>query len=184
MKSYLILLTLLFSTGVQALTLQSFKANDIINKKELSFAFPSQHKNTVVVFVSAKCPCSASHEEILKNLSKDYKEFNFVGVHSNSDETPDVTFKHFSESALPFSVIQDEKNTLANKLGALKTPHAFVLNQNGEVIYQGGVTDSHVGPNAKKQFLKEVLEDLRQGKEPRHKEGRALGCYIQREDET
>lgn len=164
-------------------SLQSIQGLDVVAEKEQQLQFPSEKSATIAVFISAKCPCSASHEEILKNLSSEFKEFSFVGIHSNSDESSEVTKKHFQESRLPFPVLQDKKNILANKLGALKTPHVFVLDKKGELIYQGGVTDSHVGPSAKKNYLKEVLEDLRAGKTPRHKEGRALGCYIQREDE-
>lgn len=179
----LLIYIFLLSLNAQALSLSSIQGTDVVTEKEQQLHFPSEKAATVVVFLSAKCPCSASHEDILKTLSAEFKEFSFVGVHSNSDEASDLTKKHFSESSFAFPIVQDKKNTLANTLGALKTPHVFVLNKNGEVLYQGGVTDSHVGPSAKKNFLKDVLEDLRAGKTPRHKEGRALGCYIQREDD-
>ncbi len=83
---------------------------------------------------------------------------------------------------MTFPILEDTKNAWANQFGALKTPHAFVVNTKGEIIYQGGVTNSHVGPAATTQYLKEVLIDLSAGKAPRHKIGRALGCYIQREE--
>lgn len=155
----------------------------MVTQNSFNYKFPSQTPGTIIVFVSAKCPCSASHEVLLKELASEFKEFNFVGIHSNSDEDTETTKAHFSEAALPFPVLQDRKNSLGNQLGALKTPHAFVLGKDGRILYQGGVTDSHVGSTAKKHFLKEVLEDLRASKPLRHKEGRALGCYIQREEE-
>lgn len=163
--------------------LSQIEGHDVVSHEAHRWDFPAKTEYTVVVFISAKCPCSESHEPLLKDLQKDYSQFTFIGVHSNADEDKETTQKHFQEVALPFPVIQDTRSHLANNLGALKTPHAYVLNQKGEVVYQGGVTDSHVGPNAKKQLLREVLEDLSAGKTPRHKEGRALGCYIQRENE-
>lgn len=168
---------------LEAATLQSVTGKDVVTEKEYLLHFPSENSHSVLIFLSAKCPCSNSHTQILKNLSSEYKEFQFYAIHSNADEDAALTKSYFAKAAFPFPTLQDTKSELANKLGALKTPHAFVLNQKGEVIYQGGVTDSHIGPEAKKNFLKEVLEDLREGKNPRHKEGRALGCYIQREEE-
>ncbi|WP_373997637.1 redoxin family protein [Bdellovibrio bacteriovorus] len=176
--STLILLTLWASLSW---ALPAFDGSDVTSQKEFKFS-TADKEATVLIFVSAKCPCSASHESLLKNLATEYKDMQFVGVHSNSDETLEETKQHFAEAQLPFPVIQDRKSKLANELGALKTPHAFVFNKKGELVYHGGVTDSHVGPSAKKFFLKEVLEDIHAGKAPRHKEGRALGCYIQRED--
>ncbi|NUN07343.1 MAG: redoxin domain-containing protein [Bdellovibrio sp.] len=166
-----------------AITLEDFKATDVVTDQEQGFTFPSKEKYSVMIFVSAQCPCSASHEGLLKDLKKDFKDFAFIGVHANANESTEIAKAHFQATQFPFPVIQDKKSLLANKLGALKTPHAFVLNAQGTVLYAGGVTDSHVGPSAKKHYLREVLEDLQAGKQPRHKEGRALGCYIQREDE-
>lgn len=185
MKFIVILsLLLLFPfTGQTADTFSEIHGTDVVTQKKWVFQFPSMTKATVLIFVSAKCPCSASHESLLKDLHAQFKDVTFIGIHSNTDETPTETSPHFKETNFPFPVLQDEKSFLANKLGALKTPHAFVLNQKGDVLYRGGVTDSHVGPSAQKQFLKEVLEDIEAGKTPRHKEGRALGCYIQREDD-
>ncbi len=50
------------------------------------------------------------------------------------------TKKHFSETHFPFPVLQDKKSKWADQFGALKTPHAFVFNKSGELIYKGGVT--------------------------------------------
>ncbi|AFY01910.1 thioredoxin-like domain-containing protein [Bdellovibrio bacteriovorus] len=177
----LILMFSQISMGADKIT--SLSGLDVLNSETKTFA-TAGHKATVIVFLSAKCPCSASHETLLKDLSQQYKEFQFIGIHSNSDETLEETQNHFREAKLLFPVIQDSRSQWANKLGALKTPHAFVLSPAGEMLYHGGVTDSHVGPTAKKQFLKEVLEDLQAEKPSRHKEGRALGCYIQRADEA
>ncbi|MEN0057819.1 MAG: redoxin family protein [Bdellovibrio sp.] len=156
---------------------------DVVTSEAKQFAFPSDHKATVVVFLSAKCPCSASHEDLLNKMSQTFKEFTFVGMHANADETSDIVKKHFSEKNLSFPILHDKKGQLAQLLGALKTPHAFVFDKQGQLLYHGGVTDSHVGPSAKKHFLQEVLEDLRAERPLRHKEGRALGCYIQREED-
>nr|BFD63297.1 hypothetical protein BdHM001_19780 [Bdellovibrio sp. HM001] len=152
---------------------------NVLTGESQEFAFASSPA-TVVVFMSAKCPCSASHEGLLKDLSQQFKTFKFVAIHSNADEDADITKAHFQDAHLTFPVLADSRSHWADKLGALKTPHVYVFNSTGDIVYQGGVTDSHVGPSAKKHYLKEVLEDLQASKTPRHKEGRALGCYIQR----
>ncbi len=184
MKQYLILFaSILVSVNTWAAKeVSSIDGTNVLDDKFIHLETKSAAKGTVVVFMSAKCPCSASHEGLLKDLSAQFKDFKFIAVHANSDETSAATKEHFTAAALPFPVIQDSKSRLANELGALKTPHAFIISPAGEILYQGGVTDSHVGPSAKKQFLKDALEDVQAGKAVRMKEGRALGCFIQRED--
>ena len=138
-------------------------------------------KGTALVFLSAKCPCSNSHVEILKSLAKDYPDFTFAAVHANADETSALSKKYFAEAKLPFPVIEDGGGKLANEFKALKTPHAFLLSPEGKVLYRGGVTNSNNGPGADKQYLRDALADVQAGRAVKTESGRTLGCVIARE---
>lgn len=140
----------------------------------------SSKKGLVVIFLSAKCPCSNSHNIELRNLAQTYKEFNFVAVHSNLDETKDLSKPYFEKAAFPFPIIEDENTKLADQLQALKTPHAYIFAPTGEMLYQGGVSNSSDCAKADRKFLREALEDLHAGKPVRTPEGRTLGCAISR----
>jgi peroxiredoxin len=138
-------------------------------------------KLTVVAFLSARCPCSASHEATLAALAKEFgSEARFVGIHSNVDEPETESSEHFKKSALPFPVIQDSGSRLANEFGAVKTPHVFVLAKSGEVLFQGGVDDSHDAHRASREYLKNALQDLRAGRAPQINLARSIGCIIRR----
>lgn len=183
MKSILVslLISCSFLINAKASPLESISGKNLLSPADtVSLDLKSGKKATVVVFMSAACPCSGSHEGLLKKMAQDFSDFQFVAVHANVDEKLEESQKHFKEAALGFPVIEDSRSVLANHFGALKTPHVYVVNAGGENIYQGGVTDSHVGPSAKKQYLQDVLTDLQEGKSPRYKETRSLGCYIQR----
>lgn len=140
-------------------------------------------KGTVVVFLSTKCPCSNSHTEVLTKLAQKYTDFTFLGVHSNLEEDLASSQKYFRAANLPFQILQDEKTKIADTLKAYKTPHCFVLSPKGEILYQGGVTDSSNAPTAERIYLEEALQDISSGSEVRTKSGRTLGCAIQRESE-
>ena len=140
----------------------------------------SNNKGLVVVFLSAKCPCSNSHNTELRDLAQTYKDFNFVAVHSNVDEGKDLSKPYFEKAAFPFPVIEDEKSKLADQLQASKTPHAFIFASSGEVLYQGGISNSKDCAKADRKFLREALVDLHSGKVVRTPEGRTLGCAISR----
>lgn len=152
---------------------------DLLHGKNIDISSEGT-RGLVVVFLSAKCPCSDSHSADLKQLEIKYPEFHFVGVHSNSDESIEDSKNYFSKLALPFPVIQDDKAAIAGQFKALKTPHVFVISPTGEMLYQGGVTDSHVAPAAKKHFLADALEAVRSGKTPQVTQTRTLGCIITR----
>ena len=141
----------------------------------------SGKKATAIVFMSAKCPCSDSHVGTLKKLASDYPDFQFLAIHSNSDETIEESRSYFKKAGLPFPAIQDAKGKYAESLKALKTPHVFLVGSDGQILYQGGVTSSAKADTADKIFLKDAFEDLRAGRSVKQKEGRTLGCYITRE---
>lgn len=139
-------------------------------------------KGLVVVFLSATCPCSNSHIGELSALAHEHPDFNFIGVHSNTDESKESTVAYFEKAKLPFSVIQDTHAALANQYKALKTPHAFIVNPKNEIVYRGGVSNSHDFGRADRRFLREALNDLENGRAVKTPEGRTLGCAISRGD--
>lgn len=137
-------------------------------------------KGTVVLFLSAKCPCSKSHEGTIEALAKEFPDFKFVGIHSNVDEAQATSLAHFAQSGLSFPVLRDPSAAIATRFGAFKTPHAFIVTPNGECAFSGGVDNSADAERASKHYLKEALVDLKEGREPRQKKVRALGCAIRR----
>ncbi len=141
-------------------------------------------RGLVVVFLSTKCPCSSSHILELKDLAKKFDQFRFVGIHSNSDESPELAKVFFSALELPFPVIQDEKAKIADELKAFKTPHAYVFGPQGEVLYRGGVTNSANGPTADEHYLADALAELSAGRPVKVSDTRTLGCVIARENDN
>lgn len=137
-------------------------------------------KGMVVVFLSARCPCSNSHVEILRRLVKAHPDIAFVGVHSNADEDAAMAKMYFRSVNLPFPVIQDQGDKIADRFHAFKTPHAYFISAEGKMLYRGGVTSSHDGPSADKQYLSDALNDVEAGRPVRISQARTLGCTIAR----
>ncbi|CAN5708481.1 hypothetical protein BH10BDE1_BH10BDE1_03030 [soil metagenome] len=159
----------------------AFSGIDLRNGNEISLIRDdASKKGTVLVFLSAKCPCSMSHLGEIKDLAKEYGEYRFIGVNSNSDESVETAKVFFSAQGFSFPILRDEKTTLADEFGAVKTPHAFILSSEGKKLFQGGVSDSATFPRADHKFLREALEDLKAKREIRKPFARALGCAITR----
>ena len=156
----------------------SVGGQDLFSDKKLEVT--SGKLGTVVIFLSAKCPCSNSHLGIVKNLAAEFKEYNFVAVHANSDETADQARGYFKNADLGIPVIEDSRSILANEYKANRTPDAFLIAANGKILFAGGVTNSHEGGSAEKQYLRDALLDARAGREVKVAKARTLGCAISR----
>jgi hypothetical protein len=151
---------------------------DILTGK--SKVIESGEKGMVLVFLSARCPCSDSHTKLLNQISKKYSQFTFVGVHSNADEDLEMAKEYFGGRKMEFTVLHDSDFKLVERFKAVKTPHAFVLNKAEEVLYRGGVTDSSQAQKSKRNYLTQALDEINSGLPVSNKSGRALGCAIAR----
>ncbi len=159
------------------------QGTDLLSGGAIEFSLkslPAEKKGIVFVFLSAVCPCSDSHVPELKNLAKKYKDFQFVGIHSNVNETKEVASAYFKKAALPFAMITDPDAKIADVFKASKTPHAFLFDRNGKLVYRGGVTSSALADQAEEKYLQEALLAVNEGKTVKNPFGRTLGCVISR----
>ena len=157
-----------------------FSGRDLTTGKDATVAVSAEKKALALVFLSAKCPCSASHEPVLTALAERFPDISFIGIHSNQNEETTQAESHFEKAKLPFAVLQDTGNRWADTYGAFKTPHLFLINSQGEVVYRGGVDDSRHAENASRHYLADALEAVESGRHPSVQETRTLGCVIPR----
>lgn len=179
MNKSLISLVVYLCTMCPAFALTQLEGQDLLKQKTIVVSSENK-KGLVVVFLSAKCPCSNSHVFEVQKLSQEYADFQFVAVHSNMDEDLKISLPYFEKAGLSFPVLEDQNTKLADELKALKTPHAFVYLANGEKVYEGGVSNSKDCERSDRLYLREALQDLEAGREVRTPEGRTLGCVITR----
>jgi len=211
MKKFLVLLTVisalsssvLFGSGAYGAFPAAISGLDLMTNQTKQINLNAQAP-IVVIFLSIKCPSTQSHLALLNDLSKKWKQFQFVGIHSNADEDIITSQKYFQDLKLNFPVIQDEKNALADVLKAFKTPQVYILKHNYdvkhntskkndvEILYSGGITESYFykpdendtgknGTDKKRNYLLEALEDLDQNRPLRTSKTRSIGCAIARE---
>jgi hypothetical protein len=159
--------------------LTSIKGFDLVSgtSKEVLI---SDREFTVAYFFNANCPCSKAHFNHLNSLKNKFPKFRFVGFHSNKKITKKSAQKYFNRFEIKFPIFLDQDLQYADVFKALKTPHVFVLNPGGELVFQGGATNSRNPKRASKFYLLNALTALNQGKQPETNVAKTLGCYIQR----
>lgn len=185
MKIRLLLLILLPTFWAKAALPPTIQATELFKATPVEIKTNgSDKKGLVFIFMSAKCPCSNSHLATVKTIFKKHgSAFNFYIVHSNLDETLKETLAYFKKADFAVPVLQDKETELADLLKAYKTPHSFVISPKGEVLYQGGVTNSAHADSADRNYLEEALNEIEHGQSVSQPDGRTLGCVIMRRNE-
>ncbi len=155
-------------------------------------------KVTVVNFYSIQCPVQAAWDQRLAHLQRDFEEAGVVFLHIDSnvteigkepppppegDEKPYATIReHLAKKGLPFRVLVDHGNKVADLFGATCTPHVFVFGSDGRLVYKGLVDDDQRDKNkeGRKNHLRDVLDKLTQGETVEPFATRETGCGIKR----
>jgi len=154
---------------------------------------PAEFKNrkaVVLIFLGTACPVANSYAESLSQLAKDYdtRGVQFLGVNANPDESLADVAKHAREFRLGFPVLKDDKQALANAVGAKVTPEAFILDPSRTVVYRGRIDDRYAtrtkSGEPKRFDLRNALDAVLTGKPVPVATTTALGCAIVRPEKT
>ena len=118
-----------------------------------------EHKVVVVLFTSTVCPYANYFAAHVRELSESYgpRGVLFVGVNSNNWESREEIADHARERGFAFPIIKDEGHVIADRLGADRTPEAFLVDATGRLRYRGWVKSKQESPDLQRA-LDAVLE--------------------------
>ncbi len=140
----------------------------------------------VVLFVGTECPINSNYLPRLKDLHQEYaaKGVQFLAVNANVQDTADRVAAHAKQHGLPFPVLKDEGNVVADLFDARRTPEAFILDAAQTIRYRGRIDDqfgiSIKRPKPGRHDLKEALDEVLAGKAVSMASTPVAGCLIAR----
>ncbi|MCB9477600.1 MAG: thioredoxin family protein [Deltaproteobacteria bacterium] len=121
-----------------------FKLTDIDGKAHALSDL--EGKYVVIEFTNPGCPYVQKHTKAgtIAKLAAKYPDVAFLGVNStNADHkdylTPEEYKKWVADKHLVHPQLYDTDGAVGQAYGAKTTPHMFVVNPAGEVIYQGAI---------------------------------------------
>jgi alkyl hydroperoxide reductase subunit AhpC len=118
----------------------------------------------------------------MEKLAQDYKARGVavIGINSNSTESADAVKTHAAANNLTFPIMKDPGNKIADRLGATKTPEAYVLDSNNKLVYHGRIDNSREASGVNSSELRNALDSLLAGKPIEKTTAMAFGCTIKR----
>ncbi|WP_019603844.1 thioredoxin family protein [Teredinibacter turnerae] len=153
-------------------------------------------KLLVVVFMCNHCPYVIHISSALAELAEETMPMgvSFVGINSNDTQAyPADSFEKMREEkalrGYPFAYLWDESQEVARAYDAACTPDIFVFDADRTLVYRGefdgsrpdrissGNYDSAKNPSTG-ETLRQVLQDLLNGKAAPAKQYPSMGCNI------
>jgi peroxiredoxin len=161
--------------------IDDFKLPDA-DGKEHSLKSLAGSKGAVVIFIATKCPVSNAYNERMEKLAQEYKAkgINFIGINANNTEPASEVKSHAAEKGLTFTILKDDGNKIADRLGATRTPEAYALDANMKLVYHGRIDNSQKVEGITSEDLRDALNEMLAGKAVTKTGGAAFGCTIKR----
>jgi peroxiredoxin len=141
----------------------------------------------VVAFLGIECPLVSKYTPRLVQLASEYagKGVQFIGINSNVQDTADELKRFSEEYGLPFPLLKDLGNRVADQFRAIRTPEVFVLDSKRIVRYWGRIDDQFgVGYRrleAEQDYLRQAIDDMLRNRPVRRPAVSSVGCYIGRQ---
>ena len=169
-----------------------------INSKAIDFNLKATDNNTyslsdfddskflVLFFTCNHCPYVKNSDHITKATAEKFadKGVKFVAINSNSANTYEEDsfenmVKRMEEFDFPWTYLYDSKQEIAEKYGALRTPHFYVFNEDRKLVYTGRALDNPRNPeDATVNNLDRVLTELTSHKEISVSVTNPIGCNV------
>ena len=196
MLKHLVIILMGFITGPALADIQlnqpapDFQAIDT-NGKSVSLS-ALKGKNIVLEWTNHQCPFVVKHYES-GNIPSTQKHAIKAGAvwisiissapgkqgHVSAEEANRIAAE---KGAVPSHIILDETGKIGRSFGAKTTPHLFVINAEGNVVYAGAI-DNKASPNQNDistatSYVTTALAALGEGKLPDEQTSQPYGCSV------
>ena len=145
----------------------------------------------LVVFSCNTCPWVDAWEDRYVKVSKKYqkKGVGMIAVNPNEasrkkGDSMDDMKARAKKAKYDFYYTVDEGSKLASAFGATRTPHIYLFNNKGKLVYRGAIDDNARRPKkVESPYLMDAIDAMIAGEKIKMTSTKALGCSIKFESE-
>jgi hypothetical protein len=174
-------------TGVPA---PDFTATDSKNKPHTLAGY--RDKTVVLEWTNHECPYTVKHYATgnMQALQQSATDAGVIWLTVVSSRPGSQGYVEGLEAdrlteerrARPTAVLLDPKGGLGRQYGASTTPHMYVINRTGVLVYMGGIDDqpsaSHASVKTARNYVREALDALAAGRPVAVASARPYGCTV------
>ena len=149
-------------------------------------------KTVILEWTNHECPYVRKHynSATMQTLQKDMAKDGIVWlsvISSPAGEQGHVEAARAKEltaqrDAAPAGVLLDPKSRIARAYGAQTTPHMYIIDPKGTLVYMGAIDDKPSSAasslNGAKSYVRQAVAELKAGKPVSEASTKAYGCVV------
>lgn len=149
------------------------------------FSTLADREALVLLFTSNRCPTAKAYVERLNALQADYgpRGVQLVAINSNDPHLyPDESYRAMVAQATAdgytFPYLLDDGQDVARAYGPTCTFHAFLLDRERRLRYEGRIDDARLAERVTTHDLRNALDAVLGGRQVEIPHTRAFGCSL------
>ena len=101
-------------------------------------------------------------------------------MNSTNHTTPEANKAFTKKYTLPYLILDDRSGRVGRAYDARTTPHMYVIDTKGNIIYEGAIDNSPLGRRKEGvvNYVDKALTELATGKEVSTTETKPYGCTV------
>ena len=140
-------------------------------------------KIVVLEWLNPDCPFVQRHYKAgMKNLATKYEGQDVVWLTINStnymDAAANAKFK--TDNGLPYAILVDQSGDVGHLYGAKTTPHMYIIDGGGTLVYIGAIDDDPRGNKGEPavNYVAAALDEMIAGNAVTNAETKPYGCSV------
>ncbi len=142
-------------------------------------------KVVVIQWINPECPVcrdvmeNGSVAAGMKAVKEQFPDAVYLAINSSAsrpssfDSTPD----YLKNNKVDMPALFDRDGKVGKMYGARTTPHCFVINAEGVLVYKGAINNSQDG-DGKTNYVVQAVTQLKKGEKVSPSETRPFGCSV------
>jgi peroxiredoxin len=140
---------------------------------------------TVVAFTCNHCPYALAWHERIQDVARDYSPAGVRTLQINPNDAEryprdslEAMRQRVERGEFAGPYLRDETQEVARAWAATVTPHVFVVDAGGDVVYRGAPDADHGDGSLRADLLRAALDDVLAGRPVALSSTPAVGCSI------
>jgi len=149
----------------------------------------SDYRGKIVVleWFNFECPFVQYHYNkatTMIDLANRYKDKSVVwlAINSTSHITPEANIEFAKKHKLPYPILDDRPGQVGHAYGAETTPHIFIIDRRGNIVYEGAIDNSPQGKTQAGEklinYVDQALAEVLAGKPVSIPKTKPYGCTV------
>ncbi len=146
----------------------------------------SEYKGSVVVleWINQKCPFSdVKHQDkTMQRIADKYKDRDVVwlAIDSSHYADPKANKEYAGKVGIAYPILHDQDGKVGKAYGARTTPHMFVIDKAGALVYAGAIDNNPPGKNeaSPRNYVEDAVEAVLKGSTVAVGTTKPYGCSV------